>query len=56
MKNYNKNKESSNLNFWDANILYECTMSQSLLVHGFKCIKKKSNVDLKKMTTMKIIL
>ena len=33
MKDYNKNKESSYLKYWDANNLYGWAMSQKLLVN-----------------------
>ena len=32
MKNYDKNKESQYLQYWDVNNLYSWTMSQKLLV------------------------
>ena len=40
MKNYNKNTESSYLEYLDANNLYGWAMSQKLPVDGFKWIKK----------------
>ena len=36
MKNYDKNKESSYIQYLDANNLYGWTMSQKLPVDGFK--------------------
>ena len=39
MKSYNKNKESSFLEYLDANNLYGWAMSQKLSVDGFKCKK-----------------
>ena len=36
MKNYNKNKESSYIQYLDQNNLYEWAMSQTLPVDGFK--------------------
>ena len=36
MKNYDKNKESSYIQYLDAKNLYGRTMSQKLLVDGFK--------------------
>ena len=32
MKNYDKNKESQYLQYWDVNNLYSWTMSQKLLI------------------------
>ena len=40
MKNYNKNIESSYIQYLDANNLYGWAMSQKLPVNGFKWIKK----------------
>ena len=40
MKNYNKNAESSYLEYLDANNLYGWTMSQKQPVNGFKWIEK----------------
>ena len=36
LKYYDKNKESSYLQYWDVNNLYRCAMSQKLLVNNFK--------------------
>ena len=36
MKNYDKNKESSYLEYLDANNLYACAMSKKLPVNGFE--------------------
>ena len=41
MKNYNKNIDSSYIEYLDANNLYEWTMSQKLNVNYFKWIKKE---------------
>ena len=44
MKNYDKDIISSYLMYFDANNLYGWTMSQKLLVNGFKWVKKLSNL------------
>ena len=41
MKNYDKNNESSYIEYLDANNLYEWTMSQKLPVNEFKWVKQK---------------
>ena len=45
MKNYDKNKESSYIQYLDANNLYGWAMSQKLLVNGFKWVKNTSKID-----------
>ena len=45
MKDYDKNKESSYIQYLDANNLYGWTMSQKLPVNGFKWIKYTSKID-----------
>ena len=45
MKNYDKNKESSYVQYLDANNLYGWAMSQKLPVNGFKWIKNTSKID-----------
>ena len=45
MKNYDKNKESSYIQYLDANNLYGWAMSQTLPVNGFKWIKDVSKID-----------
>ena len=45
MKNYNKNKESSYIQYLDANNLYGWAMSQKLPVNGFKWVKDTSKID-----------
>ena len=42
MKNYDKNKESSYLQYWDGNNLYGWEMSQRLSVNYFEWIKETS--------------
>ena len=41
MKNYNKNIESSYIEYLDSNYLYGWAMSQKLPVNGFKWVKQK---------------
>ena len=41
MKNYNKNIESSYIEYLDSNYLYGWAMSQKLPVNGFKWVKEK---------------
>ena len=36
MKDYDKNKESSYLEYWDVNDLYGLAMSQKLLVNKYE--------------------
>ena len=45
MKNYDKNKESSYIQYLDANNLYGWAMSQPLPVNGFKWIKNVTEID-----------
>ena len=45
MKNYHKNKESSYIQYLDANNLYGWAMSQKLPVNGFKWIKDVTEID-----------
>ena len=45
MKDYDKSKESSYLEYWDVNNFYGCAMSQKLLVHGFQWIEDLSKFD-----------
>ena len=42
MKGYDKNKESSYLNYWDVNNLYGWAMSQKLPVNNFEQIEETS--------------
>ena len=50
MKDYDKNKESSYIQYWDVNNLYGWAMSQKLPVNKFEWIKDTSqfNKDFKK--------
>ena len=45
MKNYDKNKESSHLQNWDANNLYGWAMPQKLPVNNFEWIKNTSQFN-----------
>ena len=45
MKNYDKNKESSYIQYLDENNLYGWAMSQKLPVNGFKWVKNTSKID-----------
>ena len=45
MKNYDKNKESSYIQYLDANNLYGWAMSQKFPVHGFKWINDVTRID-----------
>ena len=50
IKGYNKNKESSYLQYWKVNNLHDWAMSQKLPVNNFERIKDTSqfNEDFKK--------
>ena len=45
MKNYDENKESSYIQYLDANSLYRWAMSQKLPVNGFKWIEDTSEIN-----------
>ena len=45
MKNYNKNEESSYIQYVDANNLYGWAMSQKLPVNNFKWLKDISRIN-----------
>ena len=49
MKNYDKNKESSYIQYLDTNNLYGWAMSQKLPVNGFKWINDVMEIDKKKL-------
>ena len=51
MNNYDKNKESSYIQYLDANNLYGWAMSQKLPVNGFKWIKNVTEIDEKFIKT-----
>ena len=44
MKNYDKNRESSYLKYWDVNNLYRWAVQQKLLVNGLKGLKNYLNL------------
>ena len=45
MKNYDKNKESSYIKYWDVNNLYGWVMSQKLPINNFEWIKDTSQFN-----------
>ena len=45
MKNYDKNKESSYLKYWDVNIIHGWTMLQMLSLNHFKQVQYLSEFD-----------
>ena len=45
MKNYDKNKESTHLKYWDRNNLYGWAMSQKLPLGGFKWVEETSQFN-----------
>ena len=45
MKDYDKNKEASYLQYWDVNNLYDCAMLQKLPVNNFEWIKDTSQFN-----------
>ena len=45
MRNYNENKESSYIQYLDANSLYGWAMCKKLPVNGFKWVKDTSKID-----------
>ena len=45
MKDYDKNKESSYLKYWDVNNLYGWTISQKLSVNNFQRIEETSQFN-----------
>ena len=57
MKDYDKNKESLYLQYWDVNNLYGWAMLQKLPVNNFEWVKNTSqfNEDLKKLFFKKFI-
>ena len=45
MKNYDKNKESSYIQYLDANNLYGTAMSEKLLINEFKWVNDISGIN-----------
>ena len=58
MKDYDKNKELSYIQYWDVNYLYGQAMSQKLPVNNFEWIKDTSqfNKDFVKKNMMKKVM
>ena len=54
MKNYNKNEESSYIQYLDENNLYGWAMSQKLPVNGFKWVNDVSEIN-EEFITMKLV-
>ena len=48
IKNYNENKESSYIQYLDANNLYDWAMSQKIPVNGFKWVNNEINEEFTK--------
>ena len=48
MKNYNPEKESKFISYFDANNLYRWAMSKNLPTHYFKWMKEKNLKQLKR--------
>ena len=44
IKDYDKNKESSYLKYWDVNNLCRWAMRQKLAVNGFKWVEKSISI------------
>ena len=45
MKDYDENKESSYIQYWDVNNLHGCAMSEKLPVNNFEWIKDTSQFN-----------
>ena len=45
MKDYDKNRESLHLKYWDANNLYGRLMSQNLSIESFKWVENTSQFN-----------
>ena len=58
MKNYDKNKESLYLQYWDVNNLYIWAMPEKLLANNFESIEDTAqfNENLLKKTIMKKVI
>ena len=54
MKNYDKNSESSYIEYLDANNLYGWAMSQKLPVKDFKWVKQKKIIKIERRLHKKI--
>ena len=56
MKDYDKNRESLYLKYWDVNNLYGMVMSQNLPVDGFKWVENTSLITISEKTAMTIVM
>ena len=58
MTDYDKNKESSHIQYWDVNNSYRWAMSQKLQINNFEWIKDASQFkeNFKKKTIMKKVM
>ena len=57
MKDYDKNKESSDLQYWDVNNLYGRAMSQTFPINNFESIDASQFIeDFIKKTIMKKVM
>ena len=54
MKNYDKNNESSYIEYFDTNNLYGWAMSQKLPVKDFKWVKQKKIIKIERRLHKKI--
>ena len=56
MKDYDKNRESLYLKYWDVNNLYGMVMSQNLPGDGFKWVENTSLITISEKTAMTIVM
>ena len=55
MKDYDENKESSYIEYWDVNNLYRWVMSQKLPINNFEWIKDTSKFNEDYLKKKKVI-